>query len=302
MAPGRWGAVVRPRGHGTREAEVHAAKSGSDWEVESRRSASARLPPDVRPPSWPLSSWPTSSPGSSARRAPRSAAAISVPLRAHRILGEARGHHPPPRGELALGSRCPRPAGALALAGRPLRPPGARRIAPPLELRLAPRRLPHAHLDLGRVDAPRVRSRGPGRSPLWRPAACHRHRPRPRGGARPPRPPPMAAGARPPWPRPARARAHRGHRVPLRRPRGALRALPDPRRRPPTAATAALRPAHATRDDVPIAGAPSPARAGSAPRGVWRLSGVRRGRRASRSAPAASLRPVAPPALPRTGG
>jgi hypothetical protein len=103
--------------------------------------------------------------------------------------------------------------------------------------------------DLDVLACPRC----PGLSPLWRPAACYRHRPGPRGGARHPRPPRVGPGPRPPRPGPALARAHRGHRVTLRRPRRALRGLPDPRRRPPTAATAALRPAHTPLDDVPIA-------------------------------------------------
>src|SRR6266545_4437456 len=35
---------------------------------------------------------------------------VALPLRAHRILGEACGHHSPTRGELAFVSRRPRPA------------------------------------------------------------------------------------------------------------------------------------------------------------------------------------------------
>ena len=134
----------------------------------------------------------------------------------------------------------------IARALQPPRPGPhcARARAPP------PRHRPHARPDLGRVDAPRVRSRCPGLSPLWRPAARPRRRPGPRGRARHPRPPRVGAAPRPPRPGPAHARAHRGYRVTLPGgpPRSAQRSAPS------TSATAAriplLRPAHAALDDV----------------------------------------------------
>jgi hypothetical protein len=140
------------------------------------------------------------------------------------------------------------------------------------------------------TGAGRVRSRCPGLSPLWRPAACYRHRPGPRGGARHPRPPWVGAAPRQPRPGPALARAHRGHGVTLRRPRGALRGLPDPRRRPPPRPPSAplTRPLTTSRSPEHL-----PRREPAQPRAV---SGVRRGGRASRSAPAA---PCGPPHCPR---
>ena len=52
-----------------------------------------------------------------------------------------------------------------------------------------PRCSAHARLDLGGVDAPRVRPRCSRLSPLWRPAACYRHRPGPPRRSGHPRPP-----------------------------------------------------------------------------------------------------------------
>src|SRR5207249_819538 len=68
------------------------------------------------------------------------------------------------------------------------------------------RHRPHPRLDQGGVDAPRVRPPPPRLSPLWRPAARHRHHPGPGRGPhhpRPPRPLALHRGARP---RPTRAR------------------------------------------------------------------------------------------------
>jgi len=78
---------------------------------------------------------------------------VSRPLRAHRILGEARGHRPAARGELALVSWRPRPARSLARAGRQLRPPGAR-VTRARSRYPPPRRRHPGRLVLGRADAP----------------------------------------------------------------------------------------------------------------------------------------------------
>ena len=69
-----------------------------------------------------------------------------------------------------------------------------------LTLETTPARRPHAGLDLGGLDAPRVRSRCPGLCPMRRPAAGHRHRPEPSCRARQPRPP--GVGAQPDSPAP----------------------------------------------------------------------------------------------------
>ena len=95
---------------------------------------------------------------------------------------------------------------ALAPAGRALRPSGPRRHRA-LGRRPAPPRQPPGRVDLGGVDAPRVRPRCPRLSPLWGPAAGHRHRAGPGRRAGPPGP--RRRGALPGGPRPRPTRPGR---------------------------------------------------------------------------------------------